>query len=241
MRSKRIKKKEGNATSLSLNFKLIKHKIMKNKITKTKSDFPSFKTKTFFLEDLDTGEQIECANVRGWTRYGATKDGRIFSLKTGKIIKPRDNGSGYLVLKLYREGFNQMLYVHRIVYEAFNLYIPRELEINHLNGIKTDNRLENLDIVNRSENLKHAYEIGLMKKGGEHPNAIAVIQIDKTTFKVLHEYETLSEASAKTGISLQNISGATKGKLKTAGGFIWCKRGEWNPQINAFQLQINFN
>lgn len=54
--------------------------------------------------------------------------------------------------------------IHRLVWEAFHGAIPPGFEVNHRNGDKTDNRLENLELVTRSENMAHAYASGLMRK-----------------------------------------------------------------------------
>ena len=58
--------------------------------------------------------------------------------------------------------------VHRMVWEAFNGTIPPGQVINHLNGIKSDNRLINLEICTRQENTQHAIRTGLFKPTGPH-------------------------------------------------------------------------
>lgn len=68
-------------------------------------------------------------------------------------------GAGYLVTWVPGRG---VMYVHRLVWELAYGPIPRGLEINHLNGVKTDNRLENLELVTRSQNQKHAVATGLL-------------------------------------------------------------------------------
>lgn len=57
---------------------------------------------------------------------------------------------------------------HRLIWEAVNGPIPDGLQINHKNGIKHDNRIENLELVTQSENAKHAYRIGLQSASGDH-------------------------------------------------------------------------
>ena len=58
--------------------------------------------------------------------------------------------------------------VHRLVWEAVHGPIPIGMQINHINGIKKDNRIINLELVTGSENVTHAYRIGLMRADGEH-------------------------------------------------------------------------
>jgi len=77
------------------------------------------------------------------------------------------DSKGYINVTL---TINKKLYnckAHRIIWIYFNGNIPDNLEINHRNGIKTDNRLENLELVTCSENHKHAYKIGLNSRKGE--------------------------------------------------------------------------
>ena len=68
--------------------------------------------------------------------------------------------------------------VHRIVVESFVGKIPNGMEVNHINGIKTDNRLVNLEIVTRSENLKHAYKLGLICTQGERNSQAKLSESD---------------------------------------------------------------
>ena len=57
--------------------------------------------------------------------------------------------------------------VHRMIWEFVHGPIPDGMQINHINGIKTDNRIANLELVTGSENVKHAYRLGLMDASGE--------------------------------------------------------------------------
>lgn len=56
---------------------------------------------------------------------------------------------------------------HRFIWEHVNGRLSEGLQINHINGVKDDNRIENLEAVTPSENLKHAYRIGLSDARGE--------------------------------------------------------------------------
>lgn len=84
----------------------------------------------------------------------------------GKILKQKTNKKGYMeVTIVYDEGVGKKTrLVHRLILSAF---CPNEnefeLQVNHKNGIKNDNRLENLEWVTPKENTHHAYKIGLAK------------------------------------------------------------------------------
>lgn len=57
---------------------------------------------------------------------------------------------------------------HRMIWESVHGPIPEGLQINHINGVKADNRIANLELVTPSENAKHAYRLGLSRADGEY-------------------------------------------------------------------------
>ncbi len=78
---------------------------------------------------------------------------------------------GYESAPLYLNGKCKSLLLHRLVLSAFTG--PSELQVNHKNGIKTDNQLANLEWTTRKENKAHAIKLGLQDfKGGNHPRAV---------------------------------------------------------------------
>jgi HNH endonuclease/NUMOD4 motif len=93
----------------------------------------------------------------------------------GKILKPFSQSTGYLRVWLYANCKRQEFLVHKLVAEAFLGPRPKGKEINHKNGIKTDNRAENLEYVTRGENVRHAFRLGLYSqepphyRGEDHP------------------------------------------------------------------------
>lgn len=99
------------------------------------------------------------AAIKG-TKYIASAAGEIYRRTRTRYrpVKPFDNGIGYRRISLYTEanGTKKTLLVHRLVWEAFNGPIPEGLEINHKNRNRSDNRLENLELLTHLENMRYS-------------------------------------------------------------------------------------
>ena len=95
--------------------------------------------------------------------YEMTKEGQIKSLRSNRIISQRYNTKGYLIVILTKkDGSRTTKAVHRLILETFNPVENMEsLTVNHINHIKDDNRLENLEWKTNSDNVKEAYQAGL--------------------------------------------------------------------------------
>lgn len=100
--------------------------------------------------------------------------------------------------------------VHRIVWESVHGPIPVDREINHINGIKSDNRIANLELVTRGENIAHAYRHGLRNASGER-NARAKLT-EQDVREIRASRGTARKAlAAKYGVSEWTINGIKSG------------------------------
>jgi len=100
--------------------------------------------------------------------YQVSNLGKVKSLWFGKerILKPITHTNGYHHVNIYRGGARKKILVHRLVMLAF--VGESDLQVNHVNGDKTDNRLENLEYCTAVENHQHASDTGLKAKGERH-------------------------------------------------------------------------
>lgn len=149
----------------------------------------------------------EWRDVVGWEGlYQVSDDGQVRSLQPHNYmkIKRQSNTKGYLACTLSFKGRKRLVKVHRMVAEAFMPNPDNKPYINHINGNKTDNRVENLEWVTAKENTAHAIRTGLMKDLRDVRN-IPIMALDKVSGKVV-EYSSITEAATALGIQRVTIT-----------------------------------
>ena len=100
--------------------------------------------------------------IEEFPKYLISNEGRIKILSTLEDKKVFVKDDGYIATTL-GNGKQSYKYVHRLVAEAFVKNKHNKPQVNHINGIKGDNRAENLEWVTPSENIRHAIDTGLLK------------------------------------------------------------------------------
>ena len=167
--------------------------------------------------------------IKDFPDYYITDTGDVYSRTTGRFIKMKLSlaKSGYLRVQVCRNHKKYIKLVHRLVAETFIPNPENKCEVNHIDGNKQNNNVENLEWVTRSENILHAYKVlgkkpncpNTNKLGKESTRAVIVQQIKDN--KVIAEFYGVREASRITGIHRNSIYQCCQGKYKTAGGYVW--------------------
>jgi len=166
--------------------------------------------------------------IKDYPNYSITEDGVIFSNITNKALAPFNN-NGYLRIGLSKDNKRKKFLVHRLIAEAFIPNDQNNLLINHKDGNKMNNHISNLEWCTYSENLKHAYKIGLytyIKKAGVYgKHTIKCAQ--KANEKIVLDtqtgifYDSIKEAASILGINYWNIAQYLSGKRKNKTSLIY--------------------
>lgn len=163
-------------------------------------------------------------NVRSLDRYITKTNGHgceYSILIKSRILKQKKTQNGYLSVMLYDRNHNhKTIFVHRLVAIAFIPNIMNYPQINHIDGNKTNNKMENLEWCTASYNSKHAFQSNLTSSNSAVLNK-KVFQIDKNTNQIVNIFESISEAARRCNLHNQLISFVCSHKRKTSGGFIW--------------------
>lgn len=169
-------------------------------------------------------------DIPNYEGYQVSNLGRVKSLERidalghrlkEKILKPQLNSNGYYKVVLCKNSIKKKYFVHRLVYEAFNGQIPEGLQVNHINEIKTDNRLENLNLMTAKENMN--WGTGNERRGKKQINgkcSKSVLQYDLQD-NLIKEFPSLMQVYRELGFSCGNIVNCCKGRYKQAYGYIW--------------------
>lgn len=144
----------------------------------------------------------------------------------GILMKPHKTPFGYLKVQLYKNKKAKWFPIHRLVAMAFLNEFDSTLQVNHKNGIKTDNTINNLEMVTASENQLHSYRvlknIPSMQNhfGKQHVHAKKINQFDKKG-NFIKSWDSIIDAANSIGIPASCITNCAKKRRKSAANFIW--------------------
>ena len=170
-------------------------------------------------------------DIKGYEEhYKISNLGNVKSIKFGKIsiLKTAKNNGGYLYSTPCKNGFAKKITIHRLIATHFIPNPENKPCINHKNGIKTDNRIENLEWVTYLENYIHAKKNGLIGKpkwtgkfGYEHNRSKEVHQYCNKTLRYLMSFGSCHEVARKMNCTHAKILLAVRRKTKTRDGYLY--------------------
>jgi len=165
---------------------------------------------------------IQTKEIPGYENYIITDVSQVFNVKRKKLIKLQLDKDGYLVVQLWKNSKAKKFKMHRLVAMAFIPNPENKPQVNHINGIKYDNSIENLEWVTQSENMLHAYKIGLQKPNDKQKESASKLhaKLVLNTENGVY-YKSIKEAAKFYGkYSEQNIGQKILGKIKNNTPFI---------------------
>lgn len=164
------------------------------------------------------------------SEYEISNLGRIRNTKTGNVLKAHKKNNGkkdndYLRIRIKCDGVKKTIPLHRLVAECFLENYSDRLEVNHINGIKYDNRVENLEMTTKEGNYQHSLIYG----NGSQRKPVCAIDSDgnKIEFKSIWAGARFIKEKLKKESEIDklctNIKKSLIGKCKSAYGYSW----EW--------------
>ena len=139
--------------------------------------------------------------------YKINNKGEIYSYISKKIVKSSKKSNGYLFIHLYNKGTNKCKYIHRLVAEAFIPNPNNYLEVNHKDGNKLNNCVDNLEWCTKKQNMQHASKNNLIPKryGADNIFSKKVIQLD-LKYQPIKIWDSTGEILRELNIPKQNVS-----------------------------------
>lgn len=165
-------------------------------------------------KDIKGFEGLYCADSEGniIKLSREKKDKRDGGYTKEVYLKPWKINSGYMMVGLSKDNKSQRFLVHRLVYNTFHEDLG-DLYVNHIDGNKTNNNLDNLEKVTFIQNIEHAFETGLRDK--EFSRTQSTISKEELDYclKLLKAGKKRKEASRLSTVPTQTIANIIQGKI----------------------------
>jgi hypothetical protein len=188
-------------------------------------------TKGYIWKFKEEKVKIPCPEegreVPNWENYIVFRNGTIYSKFLGNFMRTNINEDGYEMVSFKNKKVQQTFSVHSLVAQLF-IAKPKgdDLQINHKNGIRNCNNVDNLEYVTASENCKQIFISGAKKDLQKR-----VFRIHPET-KEITVFDNITIASKETKIPYSTIAAAIQGRIELASGFIWQYESEQIKEVS---------
>ena len=179
--------------------------------------------------------RVKSLERKVWNRYQ-------FVTKKERILKKRYNHKGYVAVILYLNNSSKSYMVHRLVAMHFIDNPEHKTQVNHKNGCKEDNRVQNLEWVTGSENQRHAFDLGLydtrIKKQKDASKPVMMMSVDG---EPLFVFQSIHEANDYFGVKDSHIYAVCCNRRNVALGYRWqyITKDEYKKLRNQYS-DLNF-
>ena len=141
--------------------------------------------------------------IDGYPNYEISNLGRVRNIKVGRVLRQFETKYGYVQVSLCKDRKQKSFLVHRLVATAFIPNFENKREINHIDGDKTNNCVSNLEWSTRSENVKHAWGLGL--KFYTHTDNMYPSKQKVRCIETQQEFDSQGSAGKYFGVSQGSI------------------------------------
>ncbi len=162
-----------------------------------------------FIADLGYDEIEEWRDISGYPNYMISNLGRVWNAKFDRFLKPAII-HGYEYVDLCTNGERKQFQIHRLVADAFIQYRIDAYNVNHDDGDKCYNYVDNLEWCTQSENVQHAYDTGLRLP--PHMKAVRIIETNEM-------FQSISECARAINGNRENIRSCLFGRRKRHLGY----------------------
>lgn len=144
--------------------------------------------------------------IKGYEKlYAITKNGKVWSFRNKKYLKPLLVGNGYYQFGLSVKGVRKAFLAHRLVLNAYLGKSLKKKQVNHKNGVKIDNQLENLEWMSAKENMQHASKNNLTANKEKNGNSRLTLKEVELIRKEKGTYTDIGKKYRVSRVQISNI------------------------------------